>query len=192
MTGDGSRSPQNAGDAADGGGAQDGHPGAMTPPAVTPPGAARRAPHGRKGLSRSEGLSAIAAGVCIGLAGVGAWWAFQPAVDNRAASICRAVIPALNPPGTAFTIGAAVAGAFDRSLRISYVAHFADGRLRRRDVACRFATDDAGAPERLTAVATERGPLSETNFYFLRRFYLEADDGPPPDPAAAQATAPRH
>lgn len=145
-------------------------------------------PRGRAG--RALLLSALTAGVCIGLAGAGAWWALRPAVDARVASLCRTVIPALNPENAAFSIAAPRKGAFSDSVRIAYTAQTADGRLRRREITCRYAVDPDGAPQRLTGVATERGPLNEANFYFLRRFYLEASDGPPQDPATSQAVAP--
>ncbi|MGV2981734.1 hypothetical protein ACERNI_16220 [Camelimonas sp. ID_303_24] len=145
----------------------------------------------RRGLSRAEAFSAVGVGVCLGLAGVGAWWAFQPAVNERAASLCRTVIPALNPSDAAFSLAAPRPGASRSSVRIAYTAQTADGRLRHREVSCRYAASEDGARVRLTGVATERGPLAEANFYFLRRFYLEASDGPPPDPAASQAVAPR-
>lgn len=142
---------------------------------------------------RTPAVLTIGAGVCIGLAGVSGWWALSPPVNDRAASLCRSVIPALNPQETGFTIGAPKNGAFDQSLRITYVAHLKDGRLRAREIACRYAVAETdGTQVRLTGVATERGPLNDANFYFLRRFYLEARDGPPPDPANSQATAPRN
>lgn len=143
--------------------------------------------------ARPTALLAIGAGVCIGIAGVSGWLALAPPVNDRAASLCRSVIPALNPPGANFTIGSAKNGAFGQTLRIIYVAHFSDGRVRAREVACSYAAPKADeAQVRLTGVATERGPLNEANFYFLRRFYLEARDGPPPDPAGSQARAPRN
>ncbi len=146
---------------------------------------------GRRGLSRAEGFSAIGVGVCLGLAGVGAWWGLQPAVNDRAARLCRTVIPALNPADAVFSLAEPRPGASRSSVRIAYTAQTPDGRLRSREVSCRYAASKDGAQVRLTGVATERGPLAEANFYFLRRFYLEASDGPPPDPAAAQAVAPR-
>lgn len=142
--------------------------------------------------AKRPALLAIGIGVGVGLAGVFGWWALSSPVNDRVASLCRSVIPAINPKGTGFTIGAPRLAAFGDGLRIPYISHFSDGRVRAREVACRYAISSADDTiVRITGVATERGPLNDANFYFLRRFYLEASDGPPADPAGSQATAPQ-
>ncbi|MFC0282967.1 hypothetical protein ACFFJB_05005 [Camelimonas abortus] len=144
---------------------------------------------GGRGPSRLAMLCAVAVGAALGAGCLALWKLWPEQLDPRAVSLCRSVIPALNPEGTTYSFGPARRGPGEGALRVAYVAHLPDGRTRARVVGCRFAAGDGGRP-RITGVSTERGPLGEANFYFLRRFYLEADDGPPPDPGAAQVKAP--
>lgn len=135
---------------------------------------------------------AVATGAAFGVAGLSVWRGVQIGrPDPRVASLCRSIIPALNPEGARFTIATPRRGAFEDSVRIAYIAELDGGRVRAREVSCQFEPSaNEAAPARLVGVATERGPLSDANFYFLRRFYLETADGPPRDPAASQANAP--
>lgn len=102
--------------------------------------------------------------------------------DATQARLCRLVIPALNPEA-AITVVRTMPGAQRNVIRVDYTATLGQEPARGRFVLCLFG--GAGleqAKGELVGVATERGPLPEASFYFLKRFWLEARDGPPDDP----------
>ncbi len=102
-------------------------------------------------------------------------------LDAEQARICRIVIPALNPQGARIDIVRTVPGPGRSDITIDYRAE-GDGLPRRnRFTVCRFAAEDITTQRAdLRGVATERGPLGDAAFYFLKRFYLS-------DPTAAAA-----
>jgi branched-subunit amino acid ABC-type transport system permease component len=117
-------------------------------------------------------------------------------VDADQSRLCRTVIPALNPEGSAITVQRIARADDDRTLRIVYRVKPPGQPERTRFLACSFAgeTMSQGRPA-LASVRTDQGPLSETSLVFLRR-YLDDPNAAledPGDPAAAGeiATAPR-
>jgi hypothetical protein len=111
-----------------------------------------------------------ALGACIVLAVL---TSLQPALDAAAARLCQAAIPALNEDGVGLEFGRAVTGPVQDSLRIGYIATAAGGAARRREITCRFERTEPHQAPRLAGIATEGGPLSDSSFYFLNRFFLE-------------------
>jgi len=107
-------------------------------------------------------------------------------VDAEQERICREVVAPLNPDDAVRDIAPARPGPLPDSLRIDYTVADGSGRLRGRFVLCRFAGSGLAAEKSLLiGVATEDGPLPDANFYFLKRFYLDAAEaektpGPPP------------
>jgi branched-chain amino acid transport system permease protein len=107
-------------------------------------------------------------------------------VDADQERICREVVAPLNPDDAVRDIAPARTGPLPDSLRIDYTVADGSGRLRGRYVLCRFAGSGLAAEKSLLiGIATEDGPLPDANFYFLKRFYLDAAEaekaaGPPP------------
>jgi branched-subunit amino acid ABC-type transport system permease component len=96
-------------------------------------------------------------------------------VDAEQERVCRDVIAPLNPDDAVRDTASARAGPLPDSLRIDYTVADAAGRLRQRFVICRFAGSGLAAEKSLLiGIATENGPLPDANFYFLKRFYLDA------------------
>ncbi|MDJ1156942.1 branched-chain amino acid ABC transporter permease [Chelatococcus sp. SYSU_G07232] len=106
-------------------------------------------------------------------------------VDADQARTCRLVIPALNPEDTAIRVVRTMPGPWPNSLRVDYRAERTGQAARNRYVLCRFAGAGLSTEKALlTGVATERGPLPDPSFYFLKRFYLEAFGSSLRDPGA--------
>ncbi|GGC74090.1 hypothetical protein [Chelatococcus reniformis] len=123
-----------------------------------------------------------ALGACIVIAVL---TSLPPALDAAAARLCQAAIPALNDDGVGLKFGRAVTGPVQDSLRIDYIATAAGGAARRREVTCRFERTEPHRAPRLAGIATEGGPLSDSSFYFLNRFFLEqSGEGPAASPPA--------
>ncbi len=78
-----------------------------------------------------------------------------------------------------------------RAFRASQAGGDAGGaQLRQRFVICRFSLERGARGARdLVGLATEHGPMADASFYFLKRFYLEAADAAPVDPAPPEARA---
>lgn len=113
------------------------------------------------------------------------------AIDATQARLCRLAIPALNPDAARISIEKIAPDARASVLRVDYRATDAEGRTRARHLRCLFGGSgiDPGKSE-LTGLATEEGPMPDASFYFLRRFWLDARDGPPVDPGEPQADLP--
>lgn len=112
-------------------------------------------------------------------------------VDATQARICRLVIPALNPDIETITVDKTAPDERRNVIRIDYRVQPRGGPARNRFVLCQFA--GAGleqAKGNLVGIATERGPLPEASFYFLKRFWLEARDEPPIDPGEPRRLLP--
>ncbi len=110
-------------------------------------------------------------------------------IDAGEARTCRQVLPALDNQGARITIEQTRPGPFPNSIRIDYRATQADaGPIRARHAICVFsAARNAQGSRELIGVATEYGPMAEASFFFLRRYFLEGREGPPPDPAPPAA-----
>jgi branched-chain amino acid transport system permease protein len=140
-----------------------------------------RAPYAGRMIFRAILFLALAA--CLS--------ACTTSIDATQARLCRLVIPALNPDGDRIIVGKTAPDARRNVIRIDYTASLNDGPPRSRFVRCLFGgTGLEQAKGDLLGIATERGPMPEASFYFLRRFWLEARDGPPTDPGEPEQVLP--
>ena len=118
-------------------------------------------------------LAMLAAGGCA------------PVVEPDQLAVCREVLPALHEEGTAIRESRVSPPADGPGVRIDYLAE-RPGRPRSvHFAACRFDGRDGRGRPALAALSTERGPLSETRFIILKRWWLE--QGPAPPLSAAKA-----
>lgn len=110
-------------------------------------------------------------------------------IDPAQVEICRAVLGALHPEGSA--IGEIRASLAEDGVRIDYRARIPGESPRAHHVVCRFGRS-GGAPIRpeLVAIETEQGPLSDVRLLFLKRFWLGAGRATAPDPVSARLTLP--
>lgn len=104
-------------------------------------------------------------------------------LDPEEARICRVALVALAPEGATPTItrqGSAGEPEAMHEVRIDFET---DAAVRRHFVQCRFAPHAEGRtrPE-LVSVRTDAGPLTESGFYFLQRFWLDTADADRADP----------
>jgi branched-chain amino acid transport system permease protein len=113
----------------------------------------------------------------------------NPFLDAEQARICRTAIPPLNHEGAEFHITRTTRGPLPGSIRVDYTVGAAAQRTS-RIIVCTFAAEGLDQQKSvITGIATERGPLPDASFYFLRRFYLNAPGEPPADPGAAELGA---
>jgi branched-subunit amino acid ABC-type transport system permease component len=112
--------------------------------------------------------------------------------DAEQTRVCRSTLPALNP-GARVTVLKARTGPVARSIRIDYLAEITDRRPVERFAICRFAAEGLSPNKAdLESVATERGIVSGSNLYLLKRYYIETpegvagDPGSPPDAAVIE------
>lgn len=115
-------------------------------------------------------LAVLAAVILPLLAGCGR------TADSEQVRICRMLVPALHPDGTAIReIKAGPLAADRHGVRIDYTSRAPGREIRVRYIACRFRGGpfDPGRAD-LVAVDTERGPFGEARLYFLKRFWLDA------------------
>jgi len=128
----------------------------------------------------------VRAGIALALAALAAGGC-APVVEPDQLALCRVVLPALHEAGTVIREsrhGPPTAGA---GVRIDYLAE-RPGRPRTvHFAACRFDGRDGRGRPALAALSTERGPLSETRFIILKRWWLE--QGPAPALSAAKTRA---
>jgi branched-chain amino acid transport system permease protein len=111
-------------------------------------------------------------------------------VDGEQARICRIALPALNAPGSRVVVERAQPGAAERSVRLDYRVEGLPGALLRRWAVCRFAAEGLSANKaELIGVETERGPLSGSSVYLLRRFYVDSAEGLMADPGPGDRAA---
>nr|WP_246728513.1 branched-chain amino acid ABC transporter permease [Microvirga terricola] len=104
--------------------------------------------------------------------------------DAEQTRVCRTALPALNP-GARITVERVQEGPVPRSLRVIYVAEYPHRPPLDRYVICRFAA--AGlSPNKaeLTDIATEEGPISGANLYFLKHYYIDSPEGVANDPGS--------
>ncbi|MFT0859015.1 branched-chain amino acid ABC transporter permease [Ancylobacter sp. G4_0304] len=104
-------------------------------------------------------------------------------VDADQARLCRAVAPALHDETTELqeTLLAPIPGA-PNALKLSYRARSASGSSRPHWVICSFAGQTGQPRFDLTAVDTDRGPLSDIKLFILKRWWLDSET---PDLAGA-------
>jgi branched-subunit amino acid ABC-type transport system permease component len=106
-------------------------------------------------------------------------------VDENRARICRTAVPAIEPADATIRILRTRIGGPPNSVRVDYELSEGGAIPALRHVLCRFGGDEGTAhAQTLTGLETPTGPLDGVKLYFLRRFYLEANGAPPPDPDA--------
>ena len=114
-------------------------------------------------------------------------------MEAEQARVCRVALPALNPPGSRVVVERAQAGPGERSIRIDYRVEGLSAGPSRRWAVCRFAAEGLSANKAdLVGVETDRGPLSGSSVYLLRRFYVDSPDGLMGDPGPGERTANLH
>jgi branched-subunit amino acid ABC-type transport system permease component len=103
-------------------------------------------------------------------------------LDAEQVRVCRSILPALNT-GERVTVERAEPGPLPRSLRLDYEVERTDRTPLRRHAVCVFAAEGMSPNKaELVGVATETGPISGANLYFLKRYYLETPEGLAGDP----------
>lgn len=112
--------------------------------------------------------------------------------DDAPMRACRAVAATLGPPGAKVEFLSQTGQRLENGLDLARVDVLLrlEGEESRRDfVVCRFAGRSAGHP-RLVSAVTERGAVSPSALFFLRRWLqdpaAEDDDFSDDDPAPAQ------
>lgn len=110
---------------------------------------------------------------------------------------CRAVAATLGPPGARVEVLAQSGERLDDGIdiaRVDVTLRLPDDGLRRDFVVCRFAGRSAGRP-RLVSAVTERGPVSPSALFFLRRWLRDPAAEAPgydDDDASARRGEPGH
>ncbi len=119
-------------------------------------------------------------------------------VDEKQARVCRSVVPALHPPGTAIRIdGVRSAGDGRTAVRVAYRATPQDTLATesgRHWAVCRFESGgfSHGAMPELASVITDRGVIGEVRLALLKLYWLpEAQDPAPMRHADAAPEVPR-
>lgn len=103
-------------------------------------------------------------------------------LDAEQVRVCRSILPALNT-GERLSVEHAEPGPLPRSLRLDYEVERIDRTPLRRYAVCIFAAEGMSPNKaELVGVATETGPISGANLYFLKRYYLETPEGLAGDP----------
>jgi branched-chain amino acid transport system permease protein len=120
--------------------------------------------------------------IALGLVLVGLLAGCGGSRDSEQARICRSVVPALNP-GLRVTVLRVEPGSLPRSVRVDYEVERIDRPPLDRSLQCQFAGEGLSPRKaELVAVIADRGPISDTNLYLLKRFYLETPEGVSGDP----------
>ncbi|MGL5363003.1 MAG: branched-chain amino acid ABC transporter permease [Bosea sp. (in: a-proteobacteria)] len=106
-------------------------------------------------------------------------------VDTDRARICRQAILPLNPDAERITIQSVTAGSRNNLVAVSYRLIGENGQSRTRVLECLFAGDGTTLNRaELVGLSSDGRPLPDTNFYLLKRFYLDDRKEPPVDPGA--------
>jgi len=109
---------------------------------------------------------------------------FSGADDER---ICRAILPAINPAGTAISVTRSFVE--QGTIHINYETT-SNGRMRHRFIVCQFGGgSDFTRGRDLIAVTTEQGAMSDASLLFLKRFYLSSPEALWNEPSAAKPAA---
>lgn len=110
-------------------------------------------------------------------------------IDAGEARTCRLTLPAINS-GARLNVEQTKPGPYPFSIRIDYRAIRGPSDTRQRFAICRFSAERNARNQReLIGLATEFGPMADASFFFLKRFYLEAANAVPVDPAPLDARA---
>ncbi len=107
------------------------------------------------------------------------------ALETDQARLCRIALPALTSEGAQISIESEQPDPDGRGLSVAFSAQAPPGgELRRRLVACRFR--EPGRPREsrdLVSLTLDGEPLSETQLFFLVRYWLSTPEGRAADPA---------
>jgi branched-chain amino acid transport system permease protein len=125
---------------------------------------------------RFPGLSILLAALC--LAGCSAM------VETDQARLCRMALPALTPEGTQITIESQRPDTDGRGLDVAFTAEPPGEEAEPHLAACRFR--QPGRPRQssdLVSLTLDGTPLSETQLFFLIRYWLATPEGNAADPA---------
>ncbi|RDI59846.1 ABC transporter permease subunit [Microvirga subterranea] len=105
-------------------------------------------------------------------------------VDAEQARVCRVAIPALNP-GARIAVQRVRPGPSARTIVIDYTAENPGRPVQERMVFCQFAAEGLSPNKaELTAIGTERGPISGASLYFLKHYYIDSPEGVAGDPGS--------
>jgi branched-chain amino acid transport system permease protein len=107
-------------------------------------------------------------------------------VDSDQARICRSILPALHPDGTAIAVKSVAAGRESNSLRIVYARPGRNGAVT-QSVVCSFAGGRFSRERQVLAGLVADGePFGEVRLHILRRYWLDEPStallAPPPSP----------
>jgi branched-chain amino acid transport system permease protein len=108
----------------------------------------------------------------------------SPVLETDQARLCRMALPALMPQGARIVILAQAPDADGRGLNVVFTAETRGEEPQNHLAACRFRM--AGRPHEsrdLTSLTLDGQPLSETQVFFLIRYWLATPDGRAADPA---------
>ena len=108
----------------------------------------------------------------------------SPTVETDQARLCRMALPALMPEEARIAILNQEADADGRGLRLAFTAEAPGGEPQNHLAACRFR--EPGRPREsrdLTSLTLDGQALSETQLFFLIRYWLATPEGRAADPA---------
>ncbi len=120
-------------------------------------------------------LALLAAGLLAGC---------SPAIETDQARLCRMALPALMPEDQRISIVSQRPDPDARGLTVAFTAVSAGGELEDHVAACRFR--EPGRPREssdLTSLTLDGEPLSDTELFFLVRYWLATPEGRAADPA---------
>ncbi|KQT61375.1 hypothetical protein ASG52_00340 [Methylobacterium sp. Leaf456] len=126
----------------------------------------------------------------LALGWLAAGFGCDTATDARRAVLCRRALPALAPNGTTARLLRVGPGSGPGSVRVDYRLADADGALLKGEGArVRFLSCAFGPGTEMTALTTERGPVSGASLYLLRRYFLETPEAEAADPGKSSDPA---
>jgi branched-chain amino acid transport system permease protein len=108
----------------------------------------------------------------------------SPVLETDQARLCRMALPALVPPESRIVIRAQTPGADGRGLNVVFTSETRGEEPQSHLAACRFRM--AGRPHEsrdLTSLTLDGRSLSETQLFFLVRYWLATPEGRAADPA---------
>ncbi|MGA7197841.1 ABC transporter permease subunit, partial [Roseiarcus sp.] len=120
-------------------------------------------------------LALLAAGLLAGC---------SPVLETDQARLCRMALPALMSGDERIAIVSQRPDPDARGLTVAFTAETAGGELEDHVATCRFR--EPGRPREsrdLTSLAIDGEPLSDTELFFLVRYWLATPDGRAADPA---------
>src|SRR5271167_3215667 len=107
-----------------------------------------------------------------------------PVLETDQARLCRMALPALMPQGSRIAIQAQAPDADGRGLNVVFTSETLGEEPQNHLAACRFR--EPGRPREsrdLASLTLDGQPLSESDLYFLIRYWLATPEGRAADPA---------